>query len=229
MIKKKVLVVEDDVFIAEQLSLILSELGYCVVGIAFTREMAIEIINETPPDLAMLDIKMHGINQGFSVANYLIENGNIPYVFVTSFADKETLSEASALNPVAYIVKPFREQDIYSTLEIAFSNIDKKKTHLTLNSDRGKFKIPFTEILWIKADNKYLEVKTVDANYLYRSTLSEITNSLDALAFCRVHRSYIVNIDQVELFKGRILHVAGLEIPISRSYFQPFKEMFEKR
>jgi two-component system response regulator LytT len=229
MVKKKILVVEDDVFIAEQLSVMLSELGYCMIGIATTMEMAIEIINETPPDLALLDIKMHGINQGFGVANYLIENGNIPFVFVTSFADKETVIEASTLNPVAYIVKPFSEQDVYSTLEIAFSNIDKKKTHLTLSSDRGKFKIPFSEILWIKADNKYLEVKTVDANYLYRSTLSEITNSLDNLAFCRVHRSYIVNRDQVELFKGRILQVAGFEIPISRSYLAAFKEMFEKR
>lgn len=227
--KRKILVVEDDVFIAEQLSVMLLELGYCMIGIATTKEMAIELINETTPDLALLDIRMHGINQGFAVANYLIENGNIPFVFVTSFTDKETVIEASTLNPVAYIVKPFSEQDVYSTLEIAFSNIDKKKTHLVLKSDRGKLKIPFTEILWIKADNKYLEVKTIGANYLYRSTLSEITNSLDDLAFCRVHRSYIVNINQVELFKGRILQVAGIEIPISRSYFEAFKEMFEKR
>ena len=226
--KKKILVVDDDIFIAEQLNSILTDLGYDVVGIAASKETAIDMIDETSPQLALLDIKMHGVNQGFGIAKYLKQNTKTPFIFITSFADKDTVDEASSLNPVAYIVKPFNEHDIYSTLEIAFTNLERQKNYLTLSSDLGKFNVPLSEIIWIKADDKYLEIQTTRERHLYRSSLNEVTNLLDDNIFCRVHRSFIVNLDHVTSFKGMVLNMGAIEVPVSRTYFKEFKTKFER-
>ncbi|MFT6924274.1 MAG: DNA-binding LytR/AlgR family response regulator [Crocinitomicaceae bacterium] len=228
MNRKSILIVEDDVFIAEQLNAILTDLGYEIVGMATSSELAIKIIKETPPDLALLDIRMHGLKQGFSVANYLNETNKIPFIFVTSFADKDTVLEASTLRPMAYILKPFNSHNLFSTLEIAFAKIQNSPAQLTLNSDLGKFKISFKDILWIKADDKYLVIQTVDRNYLYRSTLNDIMNLLDSYMFCRVHRSYIVNLNLITMFKRNCVSIGKIEIPVSRTYLPEFKMKFER-
>ncbi len=228
MIQRKVLIVEDDFFIAEQLNVILTDLGYYVVGVATTKEIAIELIDLNLPDIVLLDIKMHGVNQGFAIAHYLNQFSKIPFIFITSFSDKTTVAEASLLRPIAYIVKPFNESDIYTTLEIAFSNIENKKQFLTLNADSGKFNIPLKEILWIKSDDKYLEIQTNVKKYLHRSTLSDVSNLLNPYTFCRVHRSYIINLDHVTYFKGNRLKIDQIEIPISRSFLAEFKLKFEQ-
>lgn len=228
MNQRKIVIVEDDVFIAEQLNAILTDLGYVITGMATSKETAIEIIDQNPPDMVLLDIKMHGVNQGFGVAHHLNQYSNIPFIFVTSFSDNATVAEASLLKPVAYIVKPFNERDIYTTLEIAFSNLTKQQQFLTLNSDDGKFNIPLTDILWIKADDKYLEIQTAAKKHLHRSTLSDVSNLLNPHTFCRVHRSYIINLNHVTYFKGSRLKIAQFEIPISRSFLTDFKSKFEQ-
>jgi DNA-binding LytR/AlgR family response regulator len=228
MIAKKILVVDDDIFIAEQLNAILTDLGYDVVGIATNSDMAIEIIKETPPDLALLDIRMHGLKQGFSIAKFLNEENQIPFIFITSFADKSTVEEASALKPLAYVLKPFNEQNIYSTLEIAFAALTKKKTHVTISSEQGKFNIAFKDILWVKVEDKYLEIQTINQNHLYRSTLSSLESQLDEHSFCRIHRSYVVNLNQIKLFKSNMVFIGEIEIPVSRTFLPDFKMKFEQ-
>ena len=228
MNRRKVLVVDDDVFIAEQLNAILSDLGYTVVGMAMNKEMAYAFMDQDRPDMVLLDINMHGVNQGFGIAHYLNQASKIPFIFVTSFSDNATVAEASLLRPMAYIVKPFNERDIYTTLEIAFSNINKQQQFLTLNSEDGKFNIPLADILWIKADDKYLEIQTVVKKHLYRSTLNDVQGLLNP-SFCRVHRSYIINLNHVSSFKGNLLKINQVEIPISRSFLTEFKTKFEQQ
>lgn len=228
MSQHKILVVEDDVFIAEQLNAILTDLGYLVTGMAMSKETALTLIDQDPPDLVLLDIKMHGSNQGFGIAHHLNQYAKIPFIFVTSFSDKSTVTEASLLKPVAYIVKPFNERDIFTTLEIAFSNRNQQQQFLTLNSDDGKFNIPLTDIIWIKADDKYLEIQTTAKKHLHRSTLSDVSNVLNPYTFCRVHRSYIINLNHVTYFKGSRLKIEQIEIPISRSFLAEFKSKFEQ-
>ena len=72
--KTKVLIVDDEVFISEQLNAVLIELGYRVTAIAYNTSTAIESLKSNPPDIAVLDIKMHGENQGFAIAKYIREH-----------------------------------------------------------------------------------------------------------------------------------------------------------
>ena len=228
MNRRNVLVVDDDVFIAEQLNAILSDLGYVVTDIATTRQMALESIDRQPPDMVLLDINMHGVNEGFGIAQHLNNHSKIPFIFVTSFSDQLTVAEASLLKPMAYIVKPFNERDIYTTLEIAFTNSIKQQEFLTLNSEDGKFNIRLTDICWIKVDDKYLEIQTTVKKHLHRATLSEVSELLNPRLFCRVHRSYIINMEHVISFKGNRVKLALIELPVSRSFLAAFKSKFEQ-
>lgn len=127
--KKRILIVEDEVFIAEELSYIVQELGFEITDIAFDAQSAINSLKKSEPDLAILDIRMHGRNQGFEIARYIKENLDIPFLFLTSFADKTTVEEAALLKPSAYILKPFNNLDIYSTLSVLTTEIDGSVTN----------------------------------------------------------------------------------------------------
>ena len=86
MNKTKILIAEDDVLISEELSDILIGLGYDVVGIAEDYEAAVNILEVTPPDIAILDINMQGREQGFEIATYLNEIASVPFLFLFCFS-----------------------------------------------------------------------------------------------------------------------------------------------
>lgn len=119
--KSKILIVEDEPAIAQDLEDILLDSGYDVVGIAYTYEQAIALLGETSPDLIFLDIALQGLGTGLDVAKIINEKYNIPFIFLTSFSDKETIQEVVSLNPIAYLVKPFNDRDIVTTVAVSLS------------------------------------------------------------------------------------------------------------
>lgn len=120
--KKRILVVEDEIVIADDLCLVLEKLGYEVLEPAITYREAITRFDEEPIDLVMLDIQLKGKKTGIDVANYISGRSNIPFIYLTSYSDQKTLDLAKATLPYAYIVKPFEAADIMTAVEIAFAN-----------------------------------------------------------------------------------------------------------
>jgi len=115
---KKILIVEDQFIEAYDLQLILEKAGYTVCGIAHSVEHANEMILENKPDLVCLDIFLKGSETGIDLAKKLQEN-HIGFIFISANSSKLILSEAKKTQPYGFIVKPFREQDVLITLEIA--------------------------------------------------------------------------------------------------------------
>jgi len=119
MSKVKILVVEDEGIVAQSIKSILNNLGYDVCDIAMTGKKAVQKAGETQPDLILMDIKLKGDMAGIEAAEKIHGLHDIPVVFLTAYADPETLKRAKVTGPFGYVVKPFEEQDLHSTIEMA--------------------------------------------------------------------------------------------------------------
>ncbi|MFK7954187.1 MAG: response regulator, partial [Ekhidna sp.] len=114
-----VLIVEDDPQIAESLSDMLEIIDHKVVGIAASYDEAVEKLGEGEAEIALLDIQLKGEKSGIDVAEKVKNGINIPFIFTTAYADKETIKKASEHSPYGYIVKPYGMKDINAGIEIA--------------------------------------------------------------------------------------------------------------
>ena len=88
-------------------------------------------------------------------------------------------------------------------------------------------KIPATEILWVKSDNVYVEIKTIEKQYLYRAKLTDIQSLLPNNTFVRVHRSFLVNKDHVDKTSIQAVYIKSEEIPVSKIYRENLKSIFQ--
>ncbi|HIK10158.1 MAG TPA: response regulator [Oscillatoriaceae cyanobacterium M33_DOE_052] len=115
----KILIVEDELIAAENLSETLQDLGYAVAGIVDSGEEAITATAALKPDLVLMDIMLQGQIDGVTAAatlRYL----NIPVIFMTAYGDRDTIGRAKVTEPLGYLVKPFKPQDLQATVEIAW-------------------------------------------------------------------------------------------------------------
>jgi DNA-binding NarL/FixJ family response regulator len=118
----RILIVEDEPLIAKNISKYLNNNDYEVSGIAYDFEEAMVQLRRQPPDFAILDINIESDRDGIDLAEHLNRHHNIPFIYLTSYSDKETLDRAKRTNPSGYLVKPFNEKTLYATIEIALAN-----------------------------------------------------------------------------------------------------------
>lgn len=116
---KKILIVEDESLVGHHLKLILTSAGYKVTGISESVNEALTSIDEQKPDLVLLDIHLKGVLNGIDLARKLTER-NMAFVYLTANFQGTLLEEAKSTMPFGFIVKPFREDDLLTTLDVAF-------------------------------------------------------------------------------------------------------------
>jgi CheY-like chemotaxis protein len=117
--KIRILVVEDEALVAEDLREMLTGIGYEVPGITDNREEAIALTEEHQPDLVLMDINLASEMDGITAGGEIRSRWGIPIIYVTAFATPEIIERAKKTVPSGYILKPFNEQQIQTTVEIA--------------------------------------------------------------------------------------------------------------
>jgi len=118
--KASILVVEDELIVAENLRSVLGSMGYHVPDTACCSEEAIRFAEAHLPDLILMDIRLEGSeHDGVETAHRIRRRHDIPVVFLTAYADDETLERVKVTEPFAYILKPFNERELYSAIELA--------------------------------------------------------------------------------------------------------------
>jgi len=117
--KIKILVVEDESIVGEDIRRSLDNLGYHVVDIISTGEEALKNVAALEPDLVIMDIVLHGKLNGIQAAELLREQYDIPVIYLTAYADDSTLEKAKLTEPYGYLIKPFEDRELYSTIEMA--------------------------------------------------------------------------------------------------------------
>jgi diguanylate cyclase (GGDEF)-like protein/PAS domain S-box-containing protein len=119
MADERVLIVEDEKIIALDLQRRLEKFGYSVVSLAATAEEAVEAAFEYFPDIILMDIMLGGNRDGIDAAVEIHQRNNVPIVFLTAYADERTVERAKKAEPVGYVLKPFKERELQTTIDIA--------------------------------------------------------------------------------------------------------------
>jgi CheY-like chemotaxis protein len=115
---KKVLIIEDEIIIAEDIQMIMEDLGYNQTEIIMYAEKALEKINEYNPDLILMDIFLKGKMSGIEAAKEIRNNYSIPIIFITAYSDTKSKKEISETTPYGYLIKPIKEEELKMTVEI---------------------------------------------------------------------------------------------------------------
>jgi len=120
MEKIRILIVEDESLVARDIENMITSLGYEACGIANTGDEAAEKAARSRPDLVLMDVIIKGNLDGIAAAEKIWESFHIPVIYVTAYADEQTLKRAKATEPFGYILKPFDERELKVAIEMAF-------------------------------------------------------------------------------------------------------------
>jgi DNA-binding LytR/AlgR family response regulator len=240
MSKINVLVVEDESIVSKDIQHSLKKLGYKVAGAASTGTDAIAQAESEKPDIILMDIMLKGEMNGIEAAEVIREKFAIPIIFLTAYADESTLSKAKITEPYGYILKPFKEIDLHTTIEMAvykhskeqemvkerdllFSIVENKEQtgeFIFVKSNSRLVKLRNDEIYYIEALKDYVVIHTDGTRYTIHSTMKDIDSKMSSDEFIRVHRSYIVRLDKISTIEYPNLTLENIDkvVPIGGSY-----------
>jgi len=234
-----ILIVEDESIVAKDIQQSLKKLGYEVLGVCSTGEDAVVKAEQTKPSLVMMDIMLKGEMSGIDAAEQIRQKLDIPIIFLTAYADSSTLSKAKVTEPYGYIIKPFKEIDLQTNIEIAlykhektsetkkerdflYSLVEAKSTKDTIfvKSNMKLVKINTKDIYFIEALKDYVTINTKNNRYVVHFTMKDIEKKFPPAEFARAHRSFIVRIDKITAIDHHFLVLDDIQkqIPVSASY-----------
>ncbi len=241
MEKINIFIVEDESIVAKDIQNSLTKLGYNVVGIANNGADAIEKVVELAPDLVLMDIMIKGNLTGIEASEKIKEQINVPVIFLTAYADESTLTRAKITEPYGYILKPFKEIDLHSNIEMAiykhrkdaallkerdflYSLVENKEegsNDMLFVKANGKLvKVHLKDIYYVEALKDYVTINTLYARYTVHSTMKEIDKKLGNGEFARIHRSFIARLDKIQSIDSQnvILEDDKKVIPVGGAY-----------
>jgi DNA-binding LytR/AlgR family response regulator len=228
----KILVVEDEMIIAAKISMQLTSLGYEVTGILPRGEEALLHVEENRPDIVLLDINLKGKIDGIETAALMQQRNNIPIIYLTANSDEVTFNRAKPTRPYAFISKPFKQLDLQRAIELTISRMASNETSLlteTTTAEEQPFilsdrifvrhrekmiKIMLADILYLEADRNYSRIFTKSKEYVLSVTLKTIEEKMNMQLFMRIHRSYLINITQVDEVAESHVMIAEKNIPL---------------
>ncbi len=226
MSKVKLLIVEDEVIIANDMKLMLEAVGYDVCGLVRSSEKALVLLADKKPDLILVDINLGKGMEGIELGRAIHEKFQLPFIFCTSYSDSHTVAEAKQVRPNGYLLKPFTKDDLYVAIEIALLNFTNGEPSMdiilqdSIFVKEGKMftKVPFEEIVYVEQDRNYVEIHTQQRVHPVRSSLKDFIKNLPPRKFFQVHRSFIVNVSCITAINSDIIKLKEKEIPISKTF-----------
>ena len=228
----KILIVEDEMIIAANISMQLSNLGYNITGIITRGEEVLVHIESNLPDIILMDINLKGDLDGVEIATLIQKSYKIPIIFLTANSDEVNFNRAKATNPYGFIAKPFKKLDLQRTIELTIIRIQEEhalENHLEVTPDEPfilsdcifvrshdkMVKVNITDILYIEAERNYCKIHCKDKEHLLVLTLKDIEEKLSSQHFLRIHRSFIVNISHIDEIATSHVVIAKKAIPLS--------------
>jgi DNA-binding LytR/AlgR family response regulator len=235
MAQVRILIVEDEALIAEDLRGHLEELGYSVVGQCDNALDAMAEIASTKPDLLLLDINLGDGADGVQLAEKINAKHKLPFIFVTSHSDKATVERVKAVRPAGFIIKPFDENDLRSQIEIALARYasqveattaptDAQRSDFVIADsifirDKGRLvKVAIDEIHYAEADDNYVTLFTPSKKFVITSTLGAVEEKLKSPHHLRIHRSYLVDLRKVSAVEEGYVRLGTLSLPVGKTH-----------
>ena len=209
--------VEDEPLIVATIETALKKQGLKVLGDSDEYKLALREIEQLRPDLVLLDIQLEGDEDGIDLAIQL-DNMLIPYLYLTSQTDPETINRVKETSPLGYIVKPFTENSLRSNIELAWHTyLQANSKFIMVRSNGYLLKIKQQNILYLKAFDNYCYLITENEKHLIPHTLKYVSEKLENKNFVKTHRSYIVNLHKISSLQTDSILIGNLKIPLSNS------------
>lgn len=232
--KSKFLIVEDELLIAETISDFLKNEGCQHVTIVESVEEAAQHIESAHVDFVLTDIALGREKTGIDLGNLLYTKYKIPFIYITSHADKAMIDKAKHTRPNAYIVKPFKKEDLLVAIELGLYNNTSstrqgpaEAEELIVKEGRALVRIYQSNILWFESDGNYTTIHLKnDKRRVIRQGLVEMQEQLPATNFIRIHKSYLVNKLHISELSSNTLKIEDTELPIGRAYQQNVTDVF---
>ena len=227
----KIGIVEDELIIAEKIKALLLSIGYTVCDPVSSYLEALGMIEEEKPDLLLLDINLGDKKDGIDLARKINESYQTPFIFLTANSDSATVERSKEVKPLAFLVKPFNKEGLFSSIEIAFSNFESNKPlvnsignniaprdFIFIKENHKFIKVLFQEIVFIESCENYVFIHTKDKQKsIVRSTFNDFLSQLPADKFVRTHRSYAVQLALIEKVEPTEITASGHKIALSNS------------
>lgn len=222
----KILIIEDEVLIAEDLSDLLRSFDIQEIDMAHDKNSSIKKIEEFNPDLILLDVRMEGELTGIEIAEIINEKYKIPFIFITAHSDVEMMKNILKTIPVGYITKPVKKADLFANVVLISERLKtKKEKQIMLKDGTKNVLLDLKDILYIESDGNYIEIYSINKKYALRQNMESIMSQLDDHQFFRVHRSYIVNLKKINSYTRKDLIISGVVIPISKNVIESFERV----
>ena len=177
--KKKILIVEDEILIAEDLSDLLRSFGIREIEMAHDKNSAIKKINEFNPDLILLDVRMENELTGIQIAEIINEKYKTPFIFITAHSDVEMMNSILKTVPVGYITKPFKKADLFANIALIRERLKNQTTKQIILKDGLKnVLLDIDDVIYIESDGNYIEIHTVNKKFAIRQNMESIMTQL---------------------------------------------------
>lgn len=233
----KVLIVEDEMLVAEEIAADMEDYGFEITEIAISSEECLSAIENNVPNIILMDINIKGDKDGIETAKLIHQTSNIPVIYLTANTDSVTFKRALESSPNAFISKPYQKKDLYSAVEIACNKhneeLIEEQNPIVNDSFFVKdgdyyIKLNFDDINYLEADGSYCYIHSNKKKFTLSTNLNHFQNNHNSPVFVRIHRSYIINISKVEAFDKDSVIINSMPIPISKSYQKEIMKFFNK-
>jgi DNA-binding LytR/AlgR family response regulator len=222
----KVLIIEDDLVVAQNMKEIIEGFGSNYVLIAKNDEEVFDAVKKVKPELFLADISLDNSKlDGISIMQKIVESNQAPLIYTSALSDQNTRNRAKLTKPVAYLVKPFSARQLEVAIDFAFHNQHDKHPDTFIEIDhqplimetdyvyvKGKneyIKIVKSDILYLKSDSSYTDIVTKTEKVRHYVHLKEIVARLKVPYILRTHNSYAVNTRLIQRYDNETLYIYG--------------------
>ena len=231
----QLILIEDEVIIAENMRQSLVDLGYEVTEVCNSYEEAIYAIKHLNYDLVIMDINLGDPlgRTGMDIARELKIINPSPFIFITAYSDIDTIRKASELLPSAYLVKPVNDKTMFSTIQVAFQNFNNNQSavrpedkinesvYFYTKIGAKNYKVSWKDVYLIRAVKNYVEIKTTEfsSTFLIRTSLTHCLESLMPsdirLSFVKINRAEAIRADIINIYDHQSVSTKYGEFKIS--------------
>ncbi len=219
--EKSVFIVEDNALNRITLETILEDHNYNIVGSYANAEEAWEVLKNTNVNVVLIDINLAGDKDGIWLGSKIRKYNNTAFVYLTAYGDNETIHKVKKTNPNGYLMKPYNEPTLLTTIDIAISNFSNYKeisASIYIKDSSIRVKLNLDDIYYIQSDGNYLHIFLEHKTHLVRARLVDFLKQLPDTIFVQVHQRYAINKSKVDLIGNGFVVIGKEEIPVSKRY-----------
>ena len=184
--------------------------------------------------MVLTDINLGEEKSGIDLGELLYQKYHIPFIYITSHSSPEILGKAKHTRPNAYIVKPFKNEDLLVAIELALfnsveeSNNSLESPELIVKEGRAIVRLDCNEITWLESGGNYTTINLYDAKRrVVRIPISELQQQLSAKQFVRIHKSYLINKKYITEIRTNSVLIQDQELPVGRAFQSSMSLLFK--